>query len=668
MKDKVLVFGGTTEGRLLSEKLRKAGVPHVVSVATEYGLQILKDSGEESIVKGRKDAAEIAGLISEEKFTVVVDSTHPFATAVSKEIRSACQMTGAEYIRLGRDTSASSDCYRGVCYVDELKEATELLEKEAGNILLLTGSRDLQQITSALSDTSRVYVRVLPDTESIKKCEAAGLKGRQIIAMQGPFSCQMNEALIREINASIILTKESGKTGGFDEKLEAARNCGIKTIVLRNPERVADDSSYFTIAEVLERLTGDARLNITLAGIGPGNPGGFTRELEQALKSADVIFGASSVLDSLGAGDGFYSAPGGVKVPAISLYKGEDILSYLIAHKDLIHPVVLFSGDISLCSGSKKAAKVFEEAGYQVSLIPGISSVSLFAKALGLGLEDVKIVSAHGRSCNVRGYAARHENLFILPSNCKHAEGLCSMLQDVADRIVIGYELGNPEERLVNYDSSLGELPGRCLIYAHNAAASQFAPAAGLRDEEILRGNVPMTKEEIRALSIRKLALTKDAVFYDVGAGTGSVSLEAAILSPEIKVYSIEKKPEALELLAKNKEHFGVDNMEIVSGNAPDAFKELPAPSHVFIGGSGGNLKEILLAIFEKNEEAKIVINAITAETFKETMDFVEERKDLTSDVIQVFVSRFKEVGKYHMADAINPVYIITLMKGEKSE
>ncbi len=681
MKDKVLVFGGTTEGRILSDELRKAGVPHVVSVATEYGLQILRDSGEDSIIQGRKDADQIAELIKSEAFTLVVDATHPFATLVSAEIRKACRATGVEYMRLCRDTKADAVKGSDTVYVDDIDAAITELEKADGKILLLTGSRDLQKITSGLSDISRVYARVLPDVESLKKCELAGLKGRQIIAMQGPFSAKMNEALIRETGACIILTKESGKTGGLDEKLEAAGNCGIKAIVLRNPETQDSNDKSYTLYEILARLTGEGRAGITLAGIGSGNPELFTQELEKALKSADVIFGAASVVDAI-------KTAGTFDVPKEPMYKGEDIIDYLNEHPQYAHPIVLYSGDVSLCSGAKKAAKVFEAAGYKVSIISGISSVNLFAKSLGIGLEDLKIVSAHGRKCNVRGQVSRNENCIILPSNTQHAEEICSSLAAVADRIVSGYELGNPEEKIFIYLSkkgcneekpaernssfqemkALSSLPGRCLIYAHNSNARNFKPAAGLRDDEILRGNVPMTKEEIRALSMRKLALTGDAVFYDIGAGTGSVSLEAAILSPDIQVFSIEKNFDALELLKRNKEHFAVDNMEIVSGSAPDALKDLPAPTHAFIGGSGGNLKDILLAVYEKNELAKIVINAVTAETFKETMSFLEKHREISSDVIQVFVSRYKEVGSYHMADAINPVYIITLMKGEKSE
>ncbi len=679
MKDKVLIFGGTTEGRILSDQLRKAKVPHVVSVATEYGLQILKDSGEDSIIQGRKGAVQIAELIKGEGYTLVVDATHPFATLASCEIRKACEVTGTDYMRLCRDTGSDLDPDDSIVYVNDLDEAISELNKTDGNILLLTGSRDLQKITSGLNDISRVYVRVLPDTESLKKCELAGLKGRQIIAMQGPFSTQMNEALFRETGAKIILTKESGKAGGFDEKLEAAGNCGIKAVVLKSPEIQVSNGKSYTLYEILARLTGEGRSGITLAGIGPGNPDLFTKELENALRSADVIFGAASVIDAIELAEI-------IDVPKVPMYKGEDILGYLNEHPQYAHPIALYSGDVSLCSGARKAAQIFDAAGYSIRIISGISSVNLFAKVLGIGLEDVKILSAHGRKCNVKGRVSRNENCIILPSNTQHAEEICSSLAAVADRIIIGYELGNSEEKIFSYlpengckeekpaegdrsfqeKKALSKLPGRCLIYAHNSNARNFKPAAGLRDEEIIRGSAPMTKEEIRALSMRKLALTGDAVFYDIGAGTGSVSLEAAILSPDIQVFSIEKNSDALELLKRNKEHFAVDNMEIVSGSAPDALKELPAPTHVFIGGSGGNLKDILLAVYEKNELAKIVINAVTAETFKEAMDFLEEEKDMSCDLIQVFVSRYKEVGSYHMADAINPVYIITLMKGDK--
>ncbi len=664
MRDKVLVFGGTTEGRELAALLREAGIPHVVSVATEYGLQILKESGEKEVVSGRKDSEEIVRFIEDGGFASVVDSTHPFATTVSEEIKKACDLTGTEYIRIRRDTGSEcgSDFYEKAIYTDSLSEAVSELEKISGNILLLTGSRDLLQVTRGISDISRIYARVLPDVESLKKCIDAGLTGKQIIAMQGPFSCNMNEALISEVDASVILTKESGIQGGFPAKMQAAKNCGIRAVVLRNPENGKVGEESYTVRQAcdyLKKTAGQDRKTIVLAGIGPGDEALYTKKLSDALLQADVIFGASSVIEDVSCGC----------TPRIPMYKAQDIISYLSNHPQYKSPLILFSGDISLSSGYKNARILLEEAGYSVTSVPGISSVSLLLQRLGRGLEDTAVLSAHGRSCNVRGHVLANRDLIVLPSDCSHAEALCNQVADAAGQIVIGYELGNKDELVFDYpdrEINLKELPGRCLIYVHRNEDAKASAFAGITDGDMIRGNVPMTKEEIRALSIRKLALSENSVLYDVGAGTGSVSIEASLLHPDIKVYAVEKNVEALDLLEKNRKKFSAGNLEIIPGNAPKALLELPAPTHAFIGGSGGHLGEILDAIYEKNAQTRVVINCVTAETFSETLDYLKEHGNIAVDMIQVSVTRFKDVGRYHMANAVNPVYIITLRKDEK--
>lgn len=687
MSSKVLVFGGTTEGRVLAELLRNVGISHEVSVATEYGGEILRDTGEDSLVVGRKNAKEIAELIKSDEFTVVVDSTHPFATAVSKEIESACRKTGVTYLRLKRNTDTAFAGDGRAIFVDSLEDAISELSIEKGRILLLTGSKDLEKIVAGLSDVSHVFARVLPNEESISKCVAAGLKGRQIIAMQGPFSAQMNTALIKEVGASVILTKESGKTGGLDEKLEAAAECGVKAIVIKNPEKLDDSSRGYNLTEIMEYLAKDFGISpskmdkilneqnypastgaeneeasgkcIVLSGIGPGDDRFHTKELQEALDNADVIFGAESVISRLD----------GINVPKLPLYRGDEICEYLSENPGFKRMVAVYSGDISLCSGAKKAAEIFKKNGYDVTMIPGISSVTLFLKTLGIGLEDVRIVSAHGRSCNVSGYVKECENLIILPSDMVDAARICHEIAENTDKIVIGYELGTCEEKVFEFDNedSFEGLTGKCLIYAHNAGALLRHVSGGITDEEFIRGKTPMTKEEIRAISMRKLALTPNAVFYDIGAGTGSVSIEAALTAPEIRVFSIEKKEDAVMLLNQNKEKFGASNMEIIQGAAPDALTDIPDPTHVFIGGSSGNMKSILEAVLDKNAESRIVINCVTAETFSEVMECIRELPFKEPDIIQVWASRYKKVGNYHMADAINPVYIITLQGSGKS-
>ncbi len=692
VKGKVLVFGGTTEGRILSDYLRDYCIPHEVSVATEYGRDILAEKGEDKLLVGRKDRGEIEKVIKDGSFTIVVDATHPFATVVSEEIKGACDSAKVRYLRLKRDTGKELTGRDDIIYADTLKEAVSALAAISGNILLLTGSKDLQDISDSFHDVSRLYARVLPNEESIGKCVKAGLSGKQIIAMQGPFSRQMNVATIKEINASAIFTKESGRTGGLSEKLEAALECGIKAVVLKNPENKSENSEGYSLEEVLQLLAEHCEIeivpqkNITLAGIGPGGEEFYTRELTKELEIADVIFGAQAVIRNLSNG---FIKKFHKETPIIPEYSGEKIYEYLEENSEFKHPLVLFSGDISLCSGAKKVSEYFRDRNYKIKRICGISSVTFLAERLELSLEKVRIVSAHGRQCNVRGYVAQNEEVIILPSDADHAREICSltagsskiigMSESVAAKaqntgenmvVTVGCDLGTTDEKILKISEKpelAADISGKCLIYVKNLTAVHQPVAHGLSDDEIIRGKAPMTKEEIRALSMRKLALTGNAVFYDIGAGTGSVSLEAALLSPDIKVYAIEKKDEAVALLQQNKEKFGADNIEIIHGEAPEAL-DLPAPTHVFIGGSGGNMGKILATVFTSNESARIVINAVTAETFAEIMECLRDYPNIEPDIIQVFACRYKKAGSYHLADALNPVYIITLQKGEKHD
>ena len=179
-------------------------------------------------------------------------------------------------------------------------------------------------------------------------------------------------------------------------------------------------------------------------------------------------------------------------------------------------------------------------------------------------------------------------------------------------------------------------------------------------DEAFLRGKVPMTKEEVRAVSIARLRLTENAVVWDVGAGTGSVSVEAARCGNRIRVYAVEKNPEALELIRENRRRFRTDGIRIISGEAPEVLKALEPPTHLFIGGSSGNLKEILSCAIEKNGQVRIVINAISLETVKEVVEAVEEGLLNHPEITQLTVSRSRELGRYHMMTGQNPVYIIS--------
>lgn len=187
----------------------------------------------------------------------------------------------------------------------------------------------------------------------------------------------------------------------------------------------------------------------------------------------------------------------------------------------------------------------------------------------------------------------------------------------------------------------------------------------GIPDEEFIRGKVPMTKEEIRILSVVKLQLDNDSVVYDIGAGTGSVAVEMAGQCPKGMVYAIEKNPEAVSLIGKNKDKFGVCNMEIIEGTAPRCLSDLPKPTHVFIGGSSGNLLEIIRIVREKNFDARFVVNAVTLETLAQLQKIPEvfpEYADM--EVVQVGISKSRAVGNYHLMCAENPVYVVVFGGG----
>ncbi|SEM57252.1 cobalt-precorrin 7 C15-methyltransferase [Candidatus Frackibacter sp. WG12] len=182
----------------------------------------------------------------------------------------------------------------------------------------------------------------------------------------------------------------------------------------------------------------------------------------------------------------------------------------------------------------------------------------------------------------------------------------------------------------------------------------------GIPDEIFIRGEVPMTKEEVRAVTMAKLRLKEDSIVYDIGAGTGSLTIEAALLASKGQVWAIERESKGIELIEKNINKFGLDNVGFIAGKAPSALNNLPPVDRVIIGGSGGKLEEILEVVNQKLEPAgRIVINAITLETLSAAKDILLDL-NYSLDIVNISVTRTREVGNYHMLQGQNPVYIIT--------
>lgn len=187
----------------------------------------------------------------------------------------------------------------------------------------------------------------------------------------------------------------------------------------------------------------------------------------------------------------------------------------------------------------------------------------------------------------------------------------------------------------------------------------------GIADEEFIRDKVPMTKEEIRILTMCKAKIRPDNIIWDIGAGTGSLSIEAALLAPQGEVYAIEKKDLAVDLLHQNIAKFKLeDKVKVIVTEAPKGLDELPNCDVVFIGGSGKHMFEILDIIDSKlNEGGRIIVNAVTIQTISEITTYMKQKESYTYEAIQVQVNRLRQIGSYDMFNAQNPVYIVTCKK-----
>lgn len=529
----IVIFSGTTEGRTLSELLCENGIPHLISVATEYGKQLCPEHMLARVVQGRMNTEEMAAFLTREQIDLVIDATHPYAVEVTENIRQAVlerskQGQAVKYLRYVRETHADlstivrSDMsfdddacvYKSIDvsieqdiepnrmgtiqgvhkihYYGSAEECEQALHSVAGNILLTTGSKDLSVFCQSKELQRRLIVRVLPGQESIGLCEEQGLLGKQIIAMQGPFSEEMNLAIIRQYQVSCMVTKQSGRNGGFQEKLSAAAIAGIPVYVIGAPVQEAGSTLEEILSEIgvqepkleitdensgySEEKGENVLMDIKLVGCGMGSADTLMVAAKQSIESADILLGAERLIRP-------YSA----RIEKRPYYLAKDIVPYLceiqercmrsreILQKEniqVLRVTILFSGDTGFYSGCEKLYAAIDQPiqdgklAAAIRILPGISSVSYLAAWLHTSWEHAAILSVHGKG-DVSNWreeliqtVKEHDKTYLLVSRAKDVVDVYHILQELVEKRAMcagyqldaGYQLSYPEEQIIHFE------------------------------------------------------------------------------------------------------------------------------------------------------------------------------------------------------------------------
>ena len=508
-KGRIVIFGGTSEGRELAETAQRSQVPVLVSVVSEYGESLLTESKWVGVHQGALDADGMKELLKKENPPFVLDATHPYAKVVTAQVRAVCEELDLPCYRVLREEETLED---GMYRVASTQEASDFLEKQTGNILLTTGSRELHVFAEKETLLPRLFARVLPDSKVLAQCEEMGINGSHLIAMQGPFSVEMNQALLHQTKAVWMVTKESGARGGFQEKWQASKQCGVKFLVINRPENeegislaeakryCSRDAQTATAKQLLteqadvtrsteqskltgwndligqNKLTGkseerslenptgqneeiaqnDQARQMFLIGMGMGGGGDLTVRAVQTLNECDVVFGAPRMLQDI--------AQYAKQAQKIPLFQATAIAQWLTSHENFISDgsaitkvAVILSGDTGFYSGSSALVKQFSGSGWNVHVLAGISSPSALASRMQTSWEDWYLSSVHGRSYeaeDLRELLDNHEKVFLLLG------GSGSFLHEVCEKLVeIGYasvkvtagiRMGYADERLIS--------------------------------------------------------------------------------------------------------------------------------------------------------------------------------------------------------------------------
>ncbi|WP_028828772.1 precorrin-6y C5,15-methyltransferase (decarboxylating) subunit CbiE [Proteocatella sphenisci] len=408
---------------------------------------------------------------------------------------------------------------------------------------------------------------------------------------------------------------------------------------------------------------------VRITGIGMGTPDSLTKEAIDSLANAQEIIITDTLAKRLNLG---------IETKAVTTLCKVSEVAGKIMESHFENIVVPVSGDTGFFSLSRTIEKGLKKLKGEVQATPtsvaddieleyinGISSMQYFFAKTGGSYDDVKIASAHGRNTSMVALASYNKKVFALTGGDQKVHIICKKLADagLGDVLVtVGENLGSKGERIISASAkeiSNLEFENLAVMLIENVHAAR--PFEMLRDIDFERAKVPMTKEEVRWISAGKLDIRPSDIVYDIGAGTGSVTIEMARKACESTVYAIERNPEATELIRKNMAKTGSYNIELFEGRAPEGMETWPEPDRVFIGGSSGNLRQILESVISKTTRGFIaVINTVTLETLTEAFSVLSELGFKDAEYLSITAAKSQKTGSYNMMIGANPVYIIT--------
>ncbi len=421
-------------------------------------------------------------------------------------------------------------------------------------------------------------------------------------------------------------------------------------------------------------------MNVTIVGIGMGMPDSLTVQAADAICEATVLIGAKRMLDSAvdilaDIGQEPPICIKAISATQIAAVLADEVPDDRLKGVDMRQVCVVCSGDTGFYSLATSLIAKLEELQIPcgVTVLPGLTTVQVLASRLGRSWQNCKLASAHGRDCDALGLVLENEDLFLLTGGDQTPMTIISLLNEVGlgdVEVTVAERLSYPDETITT--ATAAELAGRefnslaSMWIRHGQlcddAVKGYVGFSGIPDDCFIRGDAPMTKAEVRGFITSRLHPAAGEVVYDIGAGTGSTSIETASLQHFARVYAIEKEEAACALIEQNRMHFGAYNLSVVPGRAPDALDGLPAPDAVFVGGSTGNLEQILDAVLEANPAARILVSAVTMETVAQTSSLLtslEQAKRIGSfSATQLAATRTKMLGHYHMLRPESPVFI----------